>query len=72
VGPRLEHLIFVAIRRDAGDWFWRPLANVCWSEREKKTVVSLKGRPEDRFVYSTEAETFAIAMAREWVDKVIK
>jgi len=41
--------------------------------REKRNNwVSLKGRPQDRFVYSTEAETFAVAMAREWVYKVIK
>ncbi len=63
-----EHLIFVATRRDAGGCFWLPLANVCWDEGEKKHVVSLKGRPEDRFVYSTEAEASAVEIAREWVD----
>ncbi len=63
-----EHLIFVATRRDAGGCFWLPLANVCWGEGEKKHVVSLKGRPEDRFVYSTEAEASAVEIAREWVD----
>ena len=44
----------------------------CLLEREKKHLVSLKGRPQDRFVYSTEGETFAVAMAREWVYKLIK
>jgi hypothetical protein len=63
-----EHLIFVATRRDAGGCFWLPLASVCWSEGEKKHVVSIKGRPQDRFIYVSEAETSAIEIAREWVD----
>lgn len=37
-----EHLIFVATRRDAGGCFWLPLANVCWSEGEKKHMVSIE------------------------------
>jgi hypothetical protein len=67
-----EHLIFVATRRDAGDCFWLPLANVCWSEGEKKHMVSIKGRPQDRFVYSTEAEACALEIAREWVDSHVQ
>jgi hypothetical protein len=63
-----EHLISVAIRRDAGDCFWLPLASVCWSEGKKKHLVSIKGRPQDRFVYASEAETSALERAREWVD----
>jgi len=47
-----EHLIFVAIQRDAGDCFWLPVASVSWTEREIKRVVSLKGHPQDRFVYA--------------------
>ena len=62
-----EHLIFVATRRDAGGCFWLPLANVCWSEGEKKLMVSVKGRPQDRFVYASEAETSAFDIARQWV-----
>ena len=67
-----EHLIFVATRRDAGGCFWLPLANVCWSEGEKKHMVSIKGRPQDRFVYSTEAEASAVGIAREWVDNHVR
>jgi len=63
-----EHLIFAAIQRDAGDCFWLPVASVSWTEREIKRVVSLKGRPQDRFVYSTEAENSAILIAQKWVD----
>jgi hypothetical protein len=63
-----EHRIFVATRRDSGGCFWLPLANVCWSEGETKHVVSVKGRPQDRFLYASEAETSAIEIAREWVD----
>ncbi|MGH7797584.1 MAG: hypothetical protein ACREQ2_22215 [Candidatus Binatia bacterium] len=63
-----EHLIFVDVRRDAGDCFWLPLASVCWNEEEKKHVVAIKGRPQDRFVRAVEAENSAIQMAREWVD----
>jgi hypothetical protein len=66
------HLIFVATQRDAGDCFWLPVASVSWSEREIKRVVSLKGRPQDRFIYSTEAENSAIAIARKWVDNHIQ
>jgi len=63
-----EHLIFVATQRDAGDCFWLPLANVCWSEGENNHLVSIKGRPQDRFLYASEAETSAIEIARKWVD----
>jgi hypothetical protein len=63
-----EHLIFVATQRDAGGCFWLPLANVCWSDGEKKHVVSIKGRPQDRFVYACEAENSATQIARTWVD----
>jgi len=37
-------------------------------EGEKKHVVSIKSRPEDRFVHAAEAEKSAIKTAREWVD----
>ena len=63
-----EHLIFVASRLDPGGCFWLPLATVCWSEGAKKHLVSIKGRAHDRFVYSSEAETSAIEIARDWVD----
>ena len=63
-----EHLIFSDVRRDAGDCFWLPLASVCWKEGEKKHVVSIKSRPQDRFVHAAEAEKSAIKTAREWVD----
>ena len=63
-----EHLIFVATQRDAGGCFWLPVASVSWSEGERKHVVCIKGRPQDRFVYSTEAENSAISIARQWVD----
>jgi len=66
--PYKEHLIFVATQRDAGDCFWLPLANVCWSEGENNHLVSIKGRPQDRFLYASEAETSAIEIARKWVD----
>jgi len=67
-----KHLIFVATRRDAGDCFWLPLANVCWSEGAMKHMVSIKGRPQDRFVYSTEAEASAFGIAQEWVDNHVR
>jgi hypothetical protein len=35
-------------------------------------VVSIKGRPQDRFIYASEAETCAIELAREWVDNHIR
>jgi len=63
-----EHQIFVASQRDAGDCFWLPLASVCWSEGENNRLVSIKGRPQDRFLYASEAETSAVEIAREWVD----
>ena len=44
-----EHQIFVAIRRDAGGCFWLPLANVCWSEGERKTWSRLKVVPKTTF-----------------------
>jgi hypothetical protein len=50
-----EHLIFDAIRRDAGGCFWLPVARVSWGEAERKHAVCIKGRSQDRFVYSTEA-----------------
>ncbi len=67
-----EHLIFVATQRDAGDCFWLPVASVCWSEGERKHVASLKGRPQDRFVYASEAEISAIETARVWVDNHVQ
>ena len=63
-----EHVIFVDVRRDAGDCFWLPLASVCWNEGEKEHVVSIKGCPQDRFVRAAEAENSAIQIAREWVN----
>ncbi len=57
----MTYLIFVATRRDAGDCFWLPLASACWSEGEKKHVVSAKGPSRrllyNRFIYASEAET---------------
>lgn len=67
-----EHQIFVAIRRDAGGCFWLPIANVCWSEGERKHMVSLKGRSQDRFLYPSEAEAAAVEIAREWVDNHVR
>ena len=63
-----EHLIFVAAQRDAGGCFWLPMASVCWSEGERKHVVSLKGRPQDRFALLTDAENSAVSIAHQWVD----
>jgi hypothetical protein len=31
-------------------------------------VVSIKGRPQDRFIYASQAETSAVEIGREWVD----
>ena len=67
-----EHLIFIAVQRDAGDCFWLPLADVCWSEGENKHVVFLKGRPQDRFVYAAQAEASALEIAREWVNRRVR
>ena len=67
-----EHLIFIDVRRDAGDCFWLPLANVCWSEEGKKQVVSIKGRPQDRFVDAAGAGNSAFQIAREWVDNRLR
>jgi hypothetical protein len=63
-----EHLIFIAIQRDTGGCFWLPMASVAWQEGEKKHAVLIKVRPQDRFVYSTEAENAAISVAHKWVD----
>ena len=63
-----EHLIFVATQRDAGGCFWLPMASVCWSDGIRKLVVSLKGRPQDRFVLLTDAENSAVSIAHKWVD----
>ena len=63
-----EHLIFVAAQRDAGGCFWLPVVSVSWSEGERKHVVSLKGRPQDRFVLLTDAENSAVSIAHQWVD----
>ena len=63
-----EHLIFVATQRDAGGCFWLPMASVCWSDGIRKHVVSLKGRPQDRFVLLTDAENSAVSIAHKWVD----
>ena len=63
-----EHLIFVATQRDAGGCFWLPMASVCWSDGIRKHVVSLKGRPQDRFVLLTDAENSAVSIAHQWVD----
>ena len=67
-----EHLIFIDVRRDAGDCFWLPLASVCWTEGDDKHVVSIKRRPQDRFVHAAEAENSAIRIAREWIDNRIQ
>ena len=67
-----EHLIFIDVRRDAGDCFWLPLASVCWNEEGKRQVVSIKGRPQDRFVHAAEAENSAFQIAREWVDNRLR
>lgn len=67
-----EHLIFIDVRRDAGDCFWLPLASVCWNEEGKKQMVSIKGRPQDRFVHATEAEKSAFQIACEWVDNRLR
>ena len=67
-----EHLIFVTTRRDAGDCFWLPLASVCWSEGENNHLVVIKGRPQDRFSYASEAEACATETVREWVDKHVR
>jgi len=63
-----EHLIFVATQRHAGGCFWLPMASVCWSDGIRKHVVSLKGRPQDRFVLLTDAENSAVSIAHKWVD----
>jgi hypothetical protein len=63
-----EHLISVETQRDVGGCFWLPMASVSWSAGERKHVVFLKGRPQDRFVYSNDAENSAISIACKWVD----
>jgi hypothetical protein len=63
-----EHLIFVATQRDAGGCFWLPLASLCWSDAEKKHMISIKGRAQDRCINASEAESCAIELARTWID----
>lgn len=67
-----EHRIFVDVCRDAGDCFWLALASVCWTEEEDRHVITLKRRPQDRFVHAAEARDSAIRLAREWVDQRIQ
>ena len=67
-----EHQIFIDVWRDAGDCFWLALTSVSWAEGENKHVITLKRRPQDRFVRATEAKDSAIRSACEWVDNRIR